>query len=179
MGFIDYFRAQRPVPEINPAVQSSDPSIASAGGADDNLELRPSPNLSGSSSQISGTIEDIKHEVMVNYLYQQQCGHMWVSAVQSYKRTSTPFHSPKYPQTPNEDASQRALTGMELSADQEGVLLRKSKGNYIACPPDLIGTPLEMACRALNVSVRLFIQQNSLSFSSVMTKSKPNFLTFI
>jgi len=24
-------------------------------------------------------LEDIKHEVMVNYLYQQQCSHLWVS----------------------------------------------------------------------------------------------------
>ncbi|RPB27520.1 hypothetical protein L211DRAFT_779876 [Terfezia boudieri ATCC MYA-4762] len=80
--------------------------------------------MSGSSSQISGTVEDIKHEVMVNYLYQQQCGHMWVSS---------------------------------LSVEQEGVLLRKSRGNYLACPQNLLGTPLEIACRALNVSVAMTV----------------------
>lgn len=128
--------------------------MASPSNVGNTLELHPSPILSGSSSQISGTAEDIKHELMVNYLYQQQCGHMWVSSVQTYRRTSTPFHSPKYPRTPNEEGPFGVFTGMELPVEQEGVLLRKSRGNYIACPPGLIGTPLEMACRALNISVR-------------------------
>lgn len=153
MGFKDYFRAQRPSPDTNPPVQSNDPFISSPSAVGNALELHPSPIMSGSSSQISGTVEDIKHEVMVNYLYQQQCGHMWVSSVQAYRRTSTPFYSPKYPRTPNEESPCGVLTGMVLSVEQEGVLLRKSRGNYIACPQGLIGTPFEMACRALNVSV--------------------------
>ena len=146
MGLKDYFRAKKPAPATG---QLEDPST----GTGNTLELRHSPIISGTSSQISGTVDDIKHEVMVNYLYQQQCGHMWVSSVQAYKRTSAPFHSPKYPRTPNEESTSGALSGLDVSTEQEGVLLRKSRGNYIACPPDLIGTPLEMACRTLNVSV--------------------------
>lgn len=59
---------------------------------------------------------------MVNYLYQQQCSHLWVN-----------------------DAS-----GM-----YEGVLLRKSRNNYMACPPQLADSPFATACAALNVPVSL------------------------
>jgi len=152
MGFKDCFGAQQPATDTNPPVRLSDPPMRSPSAVGNALGVRPSPIMSVSSSQISGT-EDIKHEVMVNYLYQQQCGHMWVSSVQAYKRSTTPFQSPKYPRTPNEESPFGALMGMVLSVEQEGVILRKSRGNYLACPQDLLGTPLEMACRALNVSV--------------------------
>lgn len=65
-------------------------------------------------------LDDIKHEVMVNYLYQQQCSHLWVS---------------------------------DGSGEIEGVLLRKSRGQYMACPPSLGNSPFAMACAALNVQV--------------------------
>jgi len=65
-------------------------------------------------------LDDIKHEVMVNYLYQQQCSHLWVS---------------------------------DGSGEIEGVLLRKTRGQYMACPPQLGNSPFAMACAALNVQV--------------------------
>jgi len=68
-------------------------------------------------------LDDIKHEVMVNYLYQQQCSHLWVS---------------------------------DGSGEIEGVLLRKAKSQYMACPPQLATSPFAGACVALNVSVRAF-----------------------
>jgi hypothetical protein len=58
---------------------------------------------------------------MVNYLYQQQCSHLWVS---------------------------------DGSGEVEGVLLRKSKNTYMACPPQLGGSAFAAACAALNVQVR-------------------------
>lgn len=58
---------------------------------------------------------------MVNYLYQQQCSHLWVS---------------------------------DGSGEIEGVLLRKSRGQYLACPPPLGDSPFAIACAALNVQVR-------------------------
>ena len=66
-------------------------------------------------------VDEIKHEVMVNYLHQQQCGHMWVA---------------------------------DGSGHLEGVLLKKYRGEYLACPPDLINSEFAMACQALNVQVR-------------------------
>ena len=66
-------------------------------------------------------IEDIRHEVMVNYMYQQQCAHLWVS---------------------------------DESGNIEGVLLRKSKNTYMACPPQLGTSAFAAACAALNVQVR-------------------------
>lgn len=150
MGFKDYFQVHRQVPQPGPPARDRDPSFSSI--AENALELHTPPRLSRNSSQISGTVDDIKHEVMVNYLYQQQCSRIWVSSIQAYRRTSTPMPIPRRPQTPNEEGPFESLTGLELP-EQEGVLLRKSRGNYITCPPHLIGTPLEMACRALNVTV--------------------------
>jgi hypothetical protein len=65
-------------------------------------------------------LDDIKHEVMVNYLYQQQCSHLWVS---------------------------------DGSGEIEGVVLRKTRGQYMACPPQLGSSPFAAACAALNVQV--------------------------
>jgi hypothetical protein len=73
-------------------------------------------------------LDDIKHEVMVNYLYQQQCSHLWVS---------------------------------DGSGEIEGVLLRKARGQYMACPPQLGNSPFALACAALNVQVRLPIFRTS------------------
>ena len=65
-------------------------------------------------------LDEIKHEVMVNYLYQQQCGRLWVS---------------------------------DGSGEVEGVLLRKRRGEYMACPPGLQYSSFGQACAALNVQV--------------------------
>ena len=80
-------------------------------------------SMSGRSvkSAASSVLDDIKHEIMVNYLYQQQCGNLWVS---------------------------------DGSGKVEGVLLRKSRGHYMACPPALGSSSFAMACTALNVQVR-------------------------
>lgn len=41
--------------------------------------FRNSPDSRSLSSTKSSFFDDIKHEVMVNYLHQQQCSHLWVS----------------------------------------------------------------------------------------------------
>lgn len=83
-------------------------------------------SISGRSVRSTGSsvLDEIKHEVMVNYLYQQQCSHLWVS---------------------------------DGSGEVEGVLLRKSRGQYMACPPQLGSSPFALACAALNVQVRFSI----------------------
>lgn len=73
------------------------------------------------STRSSYFVDEIKHEVMVNYLHQQQCSNMWV-----------------------EDS---------ISGKIEGVLLRKSKGQYMACPPPLVGSDFANACAQLNCQV--------------------------
>lgn len=65
-------------------------------------------------------MEDIKHEVVVNYLFQQQCSALWVG---------------------------------DGCGTTEGIVLRKSRGNYLTCPPQLIDSEFGMACDALNVQV--------------------------
>lgn len=132
MGFMSYFKPK--------AAASSAASKSSPAGEAELEKAPPSPvhpahdpdllstprfgssgnSMSGRSFQ-SSHMEDIKHEVMVNYLYQQQCSHLWVS---------------------------------DQSGHLEGVLLRKNRGNYMACPPDLAGSEFLRACSVLNVHVR-------------------------
>ena len=69
-------------------------------------------------------LDEIKHEVMVNYLYQQQCSRLWVA---------------------------------EGTGAVEGVLLRKAKGHYMACPPQLLESPLALACATLNVACAMTV----------------------
>ncbi|KAH7228014.1 glycosyl transferase family group 2-domain-containing protein [Fusarium oxysporum] len=83
------------------------------------------PSIAPSSkSGNSNLLDDIKHEVMVNYLYQQQCSQLWVG---------------------------------DGSGEIEGVLLRKSRGQYMACPPQLGQSPFAIACTALNVQCAMTV----------------------
>ncbi|KAK3186176.1 hypothetical protein K4F52_005166 [Lecanicillium sp. MT-2017a] len=93
-------------------------------------QSRPQSTRSGRSghstpsNQSSFMLDEIKHEVMVNYLYQQQCSQLWVS---------------------------------DGSGEIEGVLLRKARGHYMACPPQLVNSPFAMACCALNVQCAMTV----------------------
>ncbi|ORY18874.1 glycosyl transferase family group 2-domain-containing protein [Clohesyomyces aquaticus] len=62
-------------------------------------------------------LEDVKHEIMATFLFQQQCGKLWIG---------------------------------NASGELEGILLRKSKGNYITCPPALLNSSLSFYCSQLN-----------------------------
>lgn len=73
-----------------------------------------------STRSIRSAFEDIKHEVMVNHLYQQQCARLWVS---------------------------------DSSGELEGVLLRKSRGNYLSCPYELQDSYFAQMCTELNAQV--------------------------
>ncbi|KIW94381.1 uncharacterized protein Z519_04357 [Cladophialophora bantiana CBS 173.52] len=73
---------------------------------------------------IRSAFEGIKHEVMVNHLYQQQCSRLWVS---------------------------------DGSGEVEGVMLRKSRGIYLSCPPELRDSLFGQACADLNVQVAMTV----------------------
>ncbi len=142
MGIGTYFKAEKPQPPPNSPPRKTaqrhhdQPSVSEkraselSGHNDSGLQL-PTPRFSSRPQSISGRsvrsgnssmfLDDIKHEVMVNYLYQQQCSHLWVS---------------------------------DGSGEIQGVLLRKSRGQYMACPPQLGTSPFAQACAALNVQVR-------------------------
>ncbi|TVY20676.1 hypothetical protein LARI1_G001179, partial [Lachnellula arida] len=134
MGLGSYFKAKTPkspappppaeISEKPPASISPHPGYAG--------ELRPPisrlsssrNSISNRSTQSSQFLDDIKHEVMVNYMYQQQCAHLWVS---------------------------------DGSGEIEGVLLRKSKNTYMACPPQLGTSSFAFACAALNVQCAMTV----------------------
>ena len=140
MGIGSYFKAEKPAAPAatgkavagsrNQSALSEKPPSDRTSAND--LELHPPTprfgnsrpqSLSGRSVRSNGSsmfLDDIKHEVMVNYLYQQQCSHLWVS---------------------------------DGSGEIEGVILRKARGQYMACPPQLGNSPFAMACAALNVQV--------------------------
>lgn len=87
-------------------------------------------SISGRSvkSNASSIVDDIKHEVMVNYLYQQQNASLWVS---------------------------------DGSGEIEGVLLRKSRGNYLACPAQLGESQFAISCATMNFQVSPVLQCSS------------------
>ena len=128
MGLGSYFKAKKPAPPAA-VVMAEKPASSSSPHNSFNMELQPPQSRFGSSrnsisnrsTQSSTFLDDIKHEVMVNYLYQQQCSHLWVS---------------------------------DGSGEIEGVLLRKSKNTYMACPPQLGNSAFASSCAALNVQVR-------------------------
>jgi hypothetical protein len=131
MGLGSYFKAKKP----EPAREVSEKPVSASPQPSYNMELQPPQSRFGSSrnsvsnqsTHSSAFLDDIKHEVMVNYLYQQQCAHLWVS---------------------------------DGSGEIEGVLLRKSRNTYMACPPQLGNSPFAAACAALNVQVRLVYHTN-------------------
>ena len=99
---------------IGPSSSSSRPSFA-------RMHSFESIKSTNSTKSIPGSmIDEIKHEVMVNFLFREQCSAMWVG---------------------------------DGGGELEGVMLRKSKGNYLSCPPQLIYTTFGQACVALNVQV--------------------------
>ncbi|KAK9776400.1 putative Glycosyltransferase 2-like domain-containing protein [Seiridium cardinale] len=133
MGLSSYFKAKKPEEKQRPtpAVAAATTETRSSAPLDpiDGFELQPpTPHFGSSRNSISGRstrsngssvfMDDIKHEVMVNYLYQQQCSHLWVS---------------------------------DGSGEVEGVLLRKARGQYMACPPQLAESPFSIAAAALNL----------------------------
>ncbi|KAI0125339.1 glycosyl transferase family group 2-domain-containing protein [Xylariales sp. AK1849] len=144
MGLSSYFKAQTPEDKLKrqskrqtrpfSSAQALEKSDAAPAGQNDFDLQAPTPNFGSSSASISGRstrsgqssmfLDDIKHEVMVNYLYQQQCAHLWVS---------------------------------DGSGEIEGVLIRKTRGHYMACPPQLINSPLTTACAALNVQCAMTV----------------------
>ncbi|EMC94584.1 hypothetical protein BAUCODRAFT_149721 [Baudoinia panamericana UAMH 10762] len=80
----------------------------------------PRASLSSTKSGTPRTsfMEDIRHEVMVNYLFQQQCANLWIGDSTGYT---------------------------------EGILIRKLRGSYLACPPDLIHSQFAAGVMALNL----------------------------
>jgi hypothetical protein len=137
MGIGNYFKAEIPPqipagppprrPSHRPSVSIHAPieeKVPPAAVVELNSTVGPKftagpPSIAPSTGS-SGFLDDIKHEVMVNYLYQQQCSQLWVG---------------------------------DSSGEIEGVLLRKSRGQYMACPPQLGQSPFAIACTALNVQV--------------------------
>ena len=131
MGIGSYFKANKgaapAAPRAGSVVQMSEKPAE--GPFPDSFEMKKSggtPRFGSSraslapSTRSSTFVDDIKHEVMCNYLYQQQCSHLWVS---------------------------------DGSGELEGVLLRKSRNNYISCPPQLVESTFAQACAALNCQV--------------------------
>ncbi|KAG4428687.1 hypothetical protein IFR05_015830 [Cadophora sp. M221] len=131
MGLGSYFKAKKPEPPAA-VVMTEKPASSPSPHNSFNMELQPPQSRFGSSrnsisnrsTQSSTFLDDIKHEVMVNYLYQQQCSHLWVS---------------------------------DGSGEIEGVLLRKTKNTYMACPPQLGNSAFASSCAALNVQCAMTV----------------------
>jgi len=82
--------------------------------------------VSGMSTPKKGYVEEIRHEVMCNYLYQQQAGKLWIDNREEM---------------------------------EQGVVIRRSRGNYVAAPPDLAYSRFAANCSSLNVQVSFIPNQ--------------------
>lgn len=125
MGLKTYFKPSPRSASRNPPIVSEKTASHLGDALETNILTAPTfPSSRASlapSINSSTYVDEIKHEVIVNYLYQQQSSHLWVH---------------------------------EASGELEGVLLRKSRNSYMACPPQLTTSAFELACAALNVQVR-------------------------
>jgi hypothetical protein len=101
---------------------SSTPSCGR--GGDLELSSPRFPTSRPSSARSSSFIDQIKHEVMVNHLYQQQCSRLWLS---------------------------------DDSGSLEGVLVRKSRTQFITCPPALAESRLAAILGVLNCQFAMTI----------------------
>ncbi|RDA95367.1 hypothetical protein CP533_3542 [Ophiocordyceps camponoti-saundersi (nom. inval.)] len=137
MGLGNYFRGDKSGPEPVSGDASRQASVTSEKqpytATSDRL-MPPTPRFHSRPQSSSGRstpsthssvfLDDIKHEVMVNYLYQQQCSQLWVS---------------------------------DGSGEIEGVLLRKARGHYMACPPQLGTSAFALACAAMNLQCAMTV----------------------
>ncbi|KAI9786304.1 MAG: hypothetical protein M1816_008045 [Peltula sp. TS41687] len=122
MGLTGYFK-----PKSKPAPPTATPGMVEMVTQPGRLMEVPSPQSGPSRNSFNSStsrIDDIKHEVMVNFLYQQQCTNMWIG---------------------------------EQSGQVEGVLLRKARGMYLACPPDLSRSAFHAAAMSLNIQVAITV----------------------
>lgn len=135
MGFGNYFKQNKAAAAASPApaaaeVTNEKPPNHPYGQNHDGQNSSNTPKMAGSSRASlapstrasSVFIDEIKHEVMVNYLHQQQCSSLWVH---------------------------------DNSGEMEGVLLRKARNNYMACPPALVNSRFAQAVSILNAQVTL------------------------
>lgn len=128
MGLKDYFKksAKEAAPEhATPQMTEQPPPFNEKvptpyGNGSSRASITPSTK----SGHRSSYMQEIRHEVMVNYLFQQQCSIMWIGSG---------------------------------SGETEGVLVRKSKASYLACPPDLIHSQFALGIMALNVPCAMTI----------------------
>jgi hypothetical protein len=100
----------------NPSTSNAAESLRSSDARNETRSIR---------STKSRIFDEIKHEVMVNHLYQQQCSQLWID-----------HNNP---------------------ANAEGVLLRKSRGQYLACPPQLLNSAFASACSQLNLQAAMTV----------------------
>lgn len=151
MGLRNYFR-NKPAETTGPAGPTDGGAASSFGGNNAQLPgpiipppavipygtssptVPHTPMSSGlQSSRSSGYIDDIKHEVMVNWLYQQLTAKLWINTDGDVSRPNSYFGS--------------------FASVEEGVLLKKSRDNYMACPPAVGRGVFAQAAAALNVQV--------------------------
>lgn len=152
MGIKSYFKVEKKQPKAEQSEQSAvapvPPSQTRPNPFSDNEKidpapisrhdlglLPPTPNFGSSRNSIHsgrsmrsfnsfGFLDDIRHQVMVTHMYQQQCNAFWVG---------------------------------DGSGEIEGVVLRKTRMQYLACPAALTDSPFASACAALNVQCAMTV----------------------
>ena len=94
------------------------------------LSINDDEEVKSIRSTRSRYLVDIRYEVMINHLFQQQCGAMWIN-----------HNSP---------------------AQCEGIMLRKARGEYLACPPQIMASTFAAGCKELNLHVSIHTRETCI-----------------
>lgn len=133
MGFMSYFQTSTKAAATKPSTDNEKypvSVVANAGAFPDALpgRLARTDSDAASFSQAPSTraaqedrlVDEIKHQVVVNHLFQHQCSSLWIR---------------------------------DINEDQEGVMIRKRKNQYIFKPAGLANSSFAQAMTMLNVQV--------------------------
>lgn len=137
MGFISYFQTSTKVAANKPSVGNEKYPLSvvtnsltfpgSLGGrlappASDTGSISPTPSTRA--AQEDRLVDEIKHQVVVNHLFQHQCSSLWIR---------------------------------DVADEQEGVMVRKRRNEYLFKPAGLAKSSFAQAMTMLNVQVEISI----------------------
>ena len=130
MGLKNYFKSSKP--SIDQGIPPTEKEELAVPGTESPPKYPGWGSYANGSSRASiapsveggSLVDGIKQEVLVNYLFQQQCTSRWIG---------------------------------DGAGDREGVLVRKSKNEFLTCPPDLRESVFGRSCMALNLPCAMTI----------------------
>ncbi|KAK5090282.1 hypothetical protein LTR05_000454 [Lithohypha guttulata] len=119
-------RTQSVATQFREVIEPADHIKHSTQGSTTTLESTRPYHKAKPSERVS-TLQGLKHEVMVNYLYQKQATRLWAG-----------------------------------QTEDEGVVLRRGRGEYLACPSQVLNSAFGRACLELNLPSAMTVRSRTI-----------------